>query len=352
MLGRTNAMVSSGGVTMVDLPTHPTSLSITTGNQCAAVNLTYSDVDYISGVEVRYKPDGYPTSPTDGEGVTAEGAVTSIAVSGLVNSTKYYFRAYLYRTIDGTRYYQTDDTNATGTGTPAAIAVSGIVPEKATEDYIVIEKSCNFTLSAPAGTRIVLGSGACGGNGGGNNNSGAAGGETVLMIGDTKYTSGSVINMITTKAGTVGGGGTGGAGGRGGDGGWGDEETSGGDGGNGGNGGRGGAPNGAGGAGGNGGDGGYSEYSSGRDGKGGRGGSGIDIDYYSNSYIGLNGGNGGNGGFTSEYILPSELQSVVCTLTIGAGGVGGVGTTANGQNGASENGHNGKAGVLIIERNQ
>lgn len=124
MIGRTNILFCSGGgsggggVTTVDLPTHPESISATSNNQKVIISLMYSDTDYISGVEVRYKTDGYPTSPTDGKGVTADGAATSITIDGLINNTKYYFRVYLYREVGGVKYYQTDDTNATATGIP------------------------------------------------------------------------------------------------------------------------------------------------------------------------------------------------------------------------------------------
>lgn len=153
MIGRTNAVCvtsggSSGGVTTVDLPTHPASISTSGSNAKATVNLTYTDTDYISGVEVRYKTGGYPTSPTDGNGVTAEGAAASIEISGLTNGTKYYFRAYLFREVDGVKYYQTDDTNATVTATPSSVAVEieGITPAEVGENYIVIAESGQFTL--------------------------------------------------------------------------------------------------------------------------------------------------------------------------------------------------------------
>ena len=116
MIGRTNIIFGSGGgsggVTTVDLPTCPASISSTSGNGKVTLSLTYTDTDYISGVEVRYKTGSYPTSPTDGSGKTISGAATSIEITGLTNGTTYYFRVYLYREIDGVKYYQTDETNA------------------------------------------------------------------------------------------------------------------------------------------------------------------------------------------------------------------------------------------------
>lgn len=91
----------SGGVTTVDLPTCPASISSTSGNGKVTLSLSYNDTDYISGVEVRYKTGSYPTSPTDGSGVTAEGAATSIEITGLANGTTYYFRVYLSRPSRG-----------------------------------------------------------------------------------------------------------------------------------------------------------------------------------------------------------------------------------------------------------
>lgn len=186
MIGRTNAVcVTSGGVTTVDLPTHPASIAANSGNAKATITLTYTDTDYISGVEVRYKTGGYPTSPTDGNGVTAEGAAASIDISGLTNGTKYYFRAYLYREVDGVKYYQTDDTNAKGDCTPSGgVIINGITPAVVGENYVVIDKSGTFTMTVPDDTTLtayVVGGGSDGEGGhgkysdcyGGNGGSGA-----------------------------------------------------------------------------------------------------------------------------------------------------------------------------------
>lgn len=170
MIGRTNAIGvnSGGGVTTVDLPTHLASISASGGNAKATVNLTYTDTDYISGVEVRYKPGGYPTSPTDGNGVTADGAAEAIEITGLSNGTKYYFRVYLYREIDGVKYYQTDDTNAIATANPATVAINGITPAEEGENYVVIDTSGTFTISKSSGvtlTAYIVGGGEAGGDG-------------------------------------------------------------------------------------------------------------------------------------------------------------------------------------------
>ena len=174
MIGRTNAVCvtsgGSGGVTTVDLPTHPASIAVNSGNAKATITLTYTDTDYISGVEVRYKAGGYPTSPTDGNGVTAEGAVMSIEIAGLTNGTKYYFRAYLYREVDGVKYYQTDDTNAKVDCTPFdGVIISGITPAVVADNYILIDTSGTFTMTVPDDitlTAYVVGGGEAGGDGG------------------------------------------------------------------------------------------------------------------------------------------------------------------------------------------
>lgn len=171
MIGRTNVLSlgsGGGGVTTVDLPTHPESVSAASRSQKVIISLTYSDTDYISGVEVRYKADGYPTSPTDGEGVTAEGAAASIEVSGLTNGITYYFRVYLYREIGGVKYYQTDDTNSTASGIPSTIGVEGILPAIVADNYILIDTSGTFTIDIPDNLSVtvyLVGGGCNGGNG-------------------------------------------------------------------------------------------------------------------------------------------------------------------------------------------
>lgn len=173
MIGRTNIIFGSGsssggsgGVTTVDLPTCPSSLTASPGNGKVTLTLAYSDTDFVSGVEVRYKTGSYPTSPTDGNGITAEGAATSIEITGLTNGTTYYFRVYLYREIDGVKYYQTDETNAKIEGVPTGnVSVSGITPAKVGDDYLIIDTSGTFTLTVPEGrsATVYLVGGGCSG---------------------------------------------------------------------------------------------------------------------------------------------------------------------------------------------
>ncbi|MGN0680278.1 MAG: hypothetical protein ACI4JS_11485 [Oscillospiraceae bacterium] len=173
-IGRTNC-VGGGSAATVDLPTHPESISAASNNQKVIISLTYSDTDYISGVEVRYKTDGYPTSPTDGEGMTADGAATSIAIDGLINNTKYYFRVYLYREVGGVKYYQTDDTNATAIGIPTVVGIDGITPAIIAENYLLIDQSGTFTMTVPDGVSVTAH--IVGGGGNGNAGSSAQGGR-------------------------------------------------------------------------------------------------------------------------------------------------------------------------------
>lgn len=164
MIGRTNIIFGSGsssggsgGVTTVDLPTCPSSLTASPGNSKVTLTLAYSDTDFVSGVEVRYKTGSYPTSPTDGNGVTIEGAETAVEISGLTNGTTYYFRVYLYREIDGVKYYQTDETNAKIEGVPTGnVSVSGITPAKVGDDYLIIDTSGTFTLTVPEGRSATV----------------------------------------------------------------------------------------------------------------------------------------------------------------------------------------------------
>lgn len=186
MIGRTNIIFGSGsssggsgGVTTVDLPTCPSSLTASPGNGKVTLTLAYSDTDFVSGVEVRYKTGSYPTSPTDGTGKTVTSAATSIEVTGLTNGTTYYFRVYLYREIDSVKYYQTDETNAKIESAPmVGVTVSGITPAIQTDSYLIIDTSGSFTMTIPDGinTTIYLVGGGCkgenassqvgGGNGG------------------------------------------------------------------------------------------------------------------------------------------------------------------------------------------
>ena len=112
--------------------------------------------------------------------------------------------------------------------------VEGITPLVVAEDHLVIVDSGSFTLSAPAGARIIVGGAAqgiyggkvavytlesairnaqctlqCGAVGSGN--------ATTLTVGGTTYDSGSVKQIIQSKWGSIGGeGGSGASGGNGG----------------------------------------------------------------------------------------------------------------------------------------
>lgn len=154
MIGRTNITLSSGsssseGVTTVDLPTCLKSLSSISGNSKITLTLEYYDISFVSGVEVRYKTDDFPTSPMDGEGLTVEGTPTSITINGLTDGTLYYFRVYLFNTVRRTNYYQTDDTNAKISAYPTAVEVSGIEPVIVGKNFLVLDQSGTFSLNAP-----------------------------------------------------------------------------------------------------------------------------------------------------------------------------------------------------------
>lgn len=163
MIGRTNAVCvisggGSGGVTTVDLPTHPASISHNAKNQNVDIALTYTSTDFVSGVRVAYKTGAYPENPDDGEFVDAEGAAETVNVPNLSNGATYYFRVFLYREVGGVKYFQSDITNARTSCIPRAVEISGITPMVEAADHIVITESGTFTLTANAGTKIIIGS--------------------------------------------------------------------------------------------------------------------------------------------------------------------------------------------------
>lgn len=162
MIGRTNAISvnsgGSGGVTTVDLPTHPASIAYNAKNQNVDIILTYSSTDLVSGVRVAYKTGAYPENPDDGEFVEAEGAAETVNVPNLTNGTTYYFRVFLYREIASVKYFQTDLTNAECECIPRAVEVTGITPMVEAADHLVFTESGTFTLTANAGTKIIVGS--------------------------------------------------------------------------------------------------------------------------------------------------------------------------------------------------
>lgn len=160
MIGRTNAQCfgASGavdGVTVADLPTCPKSISAASNSGKVVISLEYSDTDLVSGVDLVYKAGDYPTSPTDGDVVTTSGAAESVTVSGLTNGTKYFFRVYLFRTIGGVKYFQTDDTNAKVFATPSAVGIDGMTPAVVRDNYLVIAQSGTFTMSIPENLTVT-----------------------------------------------------------------------------------------------------------------------------------------------------------------------------------------------------
>lgn len=174
----------SGGTTGADLPTHLSSLSANPGNKFVTLTLGYTNTSYVSGVQVNYKTGSYPTSPSDGNSMTVTDAQTSIKVEGLTNALTYYFRVFLYNEVDGVKCYQTDITNARVTAIPRAVEITGIIPLAQGSNYIVITQSGSGTISAPAGTTIILGSG-------------AASISNVSNDTDNKFYYGGFVNSVT-----------------------------------------------------------------------------------------------------------------------------------------------------------
>lgn len=227
-----------GGANGADLPTRLKSLSSNGGNGFVKLSLEYENTDYISGIQVNYKLGDYPTSPSDGNIMTVTGAPTTIKVDGLANKSVYYFRVFPYNEVDGTKYYQTDITNAKTSCMPKALEIAGATIFEEGDGYIALITGQTFTMSAPEGTKITL----VGGGSRGNGRNGGYGGKglqftldapvdnqtctlsvgaalnaynstgltnTILTIGETDYTTnGQPVNRTyNTKFGTVGGAG-------------------------------------------------------------------------------------------------------------------------------------------------
>ncbi len=156
-MGRTNCVSESAGTyNEITLPAQLGSISATTGERSVTLNLSYTSTSYVSGVEVRYKTSGYPSSSTDGSGKTVTGAPSSIAVTGLTNETTYYFRVFLYREVNGIKYFQTSTVNAQITGKPSGFTISGIRLAAKTNTYVVIDRSGNFTMTIPTGYNATV----------------------------------------------------------------------------------------------------------------------------------------------------------------------------------------------------
>ena len=339
MIGRTNAVcvTSGGGVTTVDLPTHPASIAYNAKNQNVDIILTYSSTDLVSGVRVAYKTGAYPENPDDGEFVEAEGAAETVNVPNLTNGTTYYFRVFLYREIASVKYFQTDITNARIFCIPRAVEVTGITPMVQAADHLVFTESGTFTLTANAGTRIVLGSAGSAQSGGFVTShtlteniineecvltisASRVVSSTSLKLGETTYDCGSTEQIIQSKWGPIGGkGGNAGCDGTG-AGGGGGGITTGEDAAVHTNGGKGGNFGGYGNFGGNGG-----LLCSGEDGASGKGGT------YATAYSW--GGSGGGGGFSA------------------GGGSRGAGYNTNDENSNLHSGNIGTAGdgIVVIE---
>ena len=340
----------SSGANGADLPTRLKSLSANGGNKFVTLTLGYENTNFVTGVQVNYKVGGYPTSPTDGQSITISGAATSIKITSLTNQLIYYFRVFLYREVDNTKYYQTDITNARISAKPRAVEITGMTPDIEGDGFMVFTKSGKFNMSAPVGTRIVIGGGGDGGYSGygntyedeeegdtyGESIQGSVGQISTLKIGSTTYRSDRTNsrNIITTKAGKVGGGGTGGTGGKGSNG-SGGTMARGHSGANGGNGGSGGLPNGSGGIG----------------GEGGNGGSSKKIGYGGSGGTGGTGGASGNG--TSGFSGSKGTGGSSTTGQGGSGGSGGAGAIGDSTGmysygGRGGNGHDGNGDSSLI----
>ncbi len=127
-VGRTNICVyggSSGGtseVSTVDLPINLKTLTATKGDCKIRLDWTYTNTTDLSGIQFVYKTGSYPTSPSDGKSKIVTGTTsTNTEITGLTNDTAYYVRAYPYRDINGTKYYQTHSTGSKVTATPRRI---------------------------------------------------------------------------------------------------------------------------------------------------------------------------------------------------------------------------------------
>lgn len=179
-IARTNCYIicESGGsgadVDVVDLPTHLANLTAINGNQFATLFLKYSNTDFVSGVRVCYKTESYPANPEDGDYIDTDGTPESVKISGLANSTTYYFRVFLYRVVSNKKYFQTDIINAEISAMPNSVTIVG---ETATVEtgydetyklnYAKITTSGTFTISSESEipiTAYLIGGGQAGGD--------------------------------------------------------------------------------------------------------------------------------------------------------------------------------------------
>ncbi len=122
-------------------PSALSAFSIARGNAQATLRFTLPD-DAI-GVRMVYKPGAYPVSVTDGTVIADAsdgGAVNSYTVSGLVNGTTYYFRAFPFNAYGG---YNTQEAGNEVSVTPIELTKYGVAHAT--------------TLSAPALTRLYDG---------------------------------------------------------------------------------------------------------------------------------------------------------------------------------------------------
>lgn len=125
------------------------------------IRMVYTNTDFVSGVQINYKTNGYPASPDDGNSIIVDGTPMEIIINNLINKTNYYFRIFLFNMINNKKYYQTDITNAKEIGTPVYIGVSGVTPLVIADDHIVITTSGQFSLISPPGKhfKLILGGG-------------------------------------------------------------------------------------------------------------------------------------------------------------------------------------------------
>lgn len=141
---KTNISIGGGGggaSGTVDLPNYLASFGYEVGNHKVTLKWECTDTDNLSGVEIVYNTTGYPTTPADGTSVIVSGTETkTVTVFGLTNSTKYYFRAYPYREVAGTRYYQAYNANCTLNATPTE-AVEGVIDKDGSKMYVLLKGS-------------------------------------------------------------------------------------------------------------------------------------------------------------------------------------------------------------------
>ncbi len=151
-MGNVKLNIGGGAGVAETLPTVLAACSALAGNAQAAISWEYTNTDYVKGMRICYKTDGYPANAEDGAYVDIEGAeAITTTITELTNNVLYYFRLFPYNENGD---YQASITNALCECTPTAIEIvagTATVETGITEDgtigYAIISSSGTFSIN-------------------------------------------------------------------------------------------------------------------------------------------------------------------------------------------------------------